>query len=443
MNKGEQSSVMKYYNTKHLTEQAYDRSEQERMAGELQTALAQPDSTEVYSIDTLALNDDNFLDQFKIRFDWSFADYTLAKEKTFPSPVEVTAQFFAPHDSTIHEADGIPVEIHTAVVAFDTFDKDQTNANGERQKNGTVLLFKLSANMIGEAQPAPTMKDFAWDKNCATGAVVGEDGVRFFRLTHSEDERVAAEVRRKDSTEESGHTVDAQVVEKKRSLPTIEKIDPASDEALQLKMELETFIASRKGIDQSSEDEATSAQEEPAAETVETNEAHELREKAHSMMTAILGEMQEHATEEAGEITRPSILEDYLLEGTDDPAMSVKIIRDGGNCFVATREQGEPQVGVRREHVGGATNNPNHSDIRTVLQGKTIRETEYVWQGPDAGNYEHTWTLEDNPERFYTELCKMHDIIMADVIEKQAKKASGRLGEARLRKRGYRPIRGK
>ncbi len=443
MNKGEQSSVMKYYNTKHLTEQAYDRSEQERMAGELQTALAQPDSTEVYSIDTLALNDDNFLDQFKIRFDWSFADYTLAKEKTFPSPVEVTAQFFAPHDSTIHEADGIPVEIHTAVVAFDTFDKDQTNANGERQKNGTVLLFKLSANMIGEAQPAPTMKDFAWDKNCATGAVVGEDGVRFFRLTHSEDERVAAEVRRKDSTEESGHIVDAQVVEKKRSLPTIEKIDPASDEALQLKMELETFIASRKGIDQSSEDEATSAQEEPAAETVETNEAHELREKAHSMMTAILGEVQEHATEEAGEITRPSILEDYPLEGTDDPAMSVKIVRDGGNCFVATREQGEPQVGVRREHVGGATNNPNHSDIRTVLQGKTIRETEYVWQGPDAGNYEHTWTLEDNPERFYTELCKMHDIIMADVIEKQAKKASGRLGEARLRKRGYRPIRRK
>lgn len=443
MNKGEQSSVMKYYNTKHLTEQAYDRSEQERMAGELQTALAQPDSTEVYSIDTLALNDDNFLDQFKIRFDWSFADYTLAKEKTFPSPVEVTAQFFAPHDSTIHEADGIPVEIHTAVVAFDTFDKDQTNANGERQKNGTVLLFKLSANMIGEAQPAPTMKDFAWDKNCATGAVVGEDGVRFFRLTHSEDERVTAEVRRKDSTEESGHTVDAQVVEKKRSLPTIEKIDPASDEALQLKMELETFIASRKGIDQSSEDEATSAQEEPAAETLEANEAHELREKAHSMMTAILGEMQEHATEEAGEITRPSILEDYLLEGTDDPAMSVKIVRDGGNCFVATREQGEPQVGVRREHVGGATNNPNHSDIRTVLQGKTIRETEYVWQGPDAGNYEHTWTLEDNPERFYTELCKMHDIIMADVIEKQAKKASGRLGEARLRKRGYRSIRGK
>ena len=443
MNQGEQSSVMKYYNTKHLTEQAYDRSEQERMAGELQTALAQPDSTEVYSIDTLALNDDNFLDQFKIRFDWSFADYTLAKEKTFPSPVEVTAQFFAPHDSTIHEADGIPVEIHTAVVAFDTFDKDQTNANGERQKNGTVLLFKLSANMIGEAQPAPTMKDFAWDKNCATGAVVGEDGVRLFRLTHSEDERVTAEVRRKDSTEESGHTVDAQVVEKKRSLPTIEKIDPASDEALQLKMELETFIASRKGIDQSSEDEATSAQEEPAAETLEANEAHELREKAHSMMTAILGEMQEHATEEAGEITRPSILEDYLLEGTDDPAMSVKIVRDGGNCFVATREQGEPQVGVRREHVGGATNNPNHSDIRTVLQGKTIRETEYVWQGPDAGNYEHTWTLEDNPERFYTELCKMHDIIMADVIEKQAKKASGRLGEARLRKRGYRPIRGK
>ena len=151
-------------------------------------------------------------------------------------------------------------------------------------------------------------------------------------------------------------------------------------------------------------------------------------------MTAILGEMQEHATEEAGEITRPSILEDYLLEGTDDPAMSVKIIRDGGNCFVATREQGEPQVGVRREHVGGATNNPNHSDIRTVLQGNTIRRTEHVWQGPDAGHYEHIWTLDDNPERFYAELYIMHDIITDDVAEVQIRKVlSGRLGEAVLR----------
>ncbi len=436
MKRSEQSSVMKCYNTKYLTEQAYGRSEQERMADELQTALAQPDSTEVYSIKTFPLDDDNLLGRFKFRFDSSFAGYTLAKEGTFPLPVEVTAQFFAPHDSIIHEADGIPVEMHTAVVAFDTFDKNQTNANGERQKNGTVLLFKLSANMVGEAQPAPTMKDFAWDRNCATGAVVGEDGVRFFRLTHSEDERVTAEIRRNNSIEESGHTVDAQVVEKKRSLPTIEKIDPASDEALQLKMELETFIASRKGIDQSSEDEAVSTQES-AAETVETNEAHELREKAHGMMAEILNKMQEHAAEEAGEITRPSILEDYPLEGADDPAMSVKIVRDGGNCFVATREQGEPQVGVRREHVGGATNNPNHSDIRTVLQGDTIRRTEYVWQGPDAGHYEHIWTLEDNPEQFYAELCKMHDIITADVAEVQTKKGlAGRLGEAVLRKFG-------
>ena len=160
----------------------------------------------------------------------------------------------------------------------------------------------------------------------------------------------------------------------------------------------------------------------------------ELRENAHSMMAAILDRVQEHATEEAGEITRPSILEDYPLEGADDPAMSVKIVRDGGNCFVATREQGEPQVGVRREHVGGATNNPNHSDIRTVLQGNTIRETKYVWQGPDAGKYKHTWTLEDNPERFYAELGKMYDIITVDVIEKQTKKSlAGRLGRVVLR----------
>lgn len=374
---------------------------QENIAARLQDAIKKPEATEVYSIGTLYGQDHPLR-----RLDSSLGSalgVSLVREDLFPKSVEVTAKYFAPHEYT---ADGS----NSAMIAFNAYDRKP--CNDIREPKGSVFLLKQTEGSAGKLPTMPTMEDVTWGGNCAVGAYVSDAGdVQWFQLVH----------------EPASQT--------KKTYPTIEKIDLSSHKELQqeLDRELETFIASRKGIDQPSEDGAVSTQE-PAAETTETNETYELREKAHSMMTAILGEMQEHATEEAGEITRPSILEDYLLEGADDPAMSVKIVRDGGNCFVATREQGEPQVGVRREHVGGATNNPNHSDIRTVLQGNTIRRTEHVWQGPDAGHYEHIWTLDDNPERFYAELYIMHDIITDDVAEVQIRKVlSGRLGEAVLR----------
>lgn len=386
---------------------------QENIAARLQDAIKKPEATEVYSIGTL-YGQDHPLRRLDLSLG-SALGVSLVREDLFPKSVEVTAKYFAPHEYT---ADGS----NSAMIAFDAYDRKPFN--DIRESKGSVFLLKQTEGSAGKLPTMPTMEDVTWGDNCAVGAYVSDAGdIQWFQLVH----------------EPASQT--------EKTYPTIEKIDLSSHKELQqeLDRELETFIASREGIDQASGDEAVSTQE-LAAETTETNETYELREKAHSMMTAILDKVQEHAAEEAGEITRPSILEDYPLEGADDPAMSVKIIRDGGNSFIATREQGEPQVGVRREHVGGATNNPNHSDIRTVLQGGTIRRTEYVWQGPDAGNYEHTWTLEDNPERFYAELCKMHDIITADVAEAQTKKGlAGRLGEAVLHlwKRSYRPIRGK
>ncbi len=377
---------------------------QENIAARLQDAIKKPEATEVYSIGTL-YGQDHPLRRLDLSLG-SALGVSLVREDLFPKSVEVTAKYFAPHEYT---ADGS----NSAMIAFDAYDRKPFN--DIRESKGSVFLLKQTEGSAGKLPTMPTMEDVTWGDNCAVGAYVSDAGdIQWFQLVH----------------EPASQT--------EKTYPTIEKIDLSSHKELQqeLDRELETFIASREGIDQASGDEAVSTQE-LAAETTETNETYELREKAHSMMTAILDKVQEHAAEEAGEITRPSILEDYPLEGADDPAMSVKIIRDGGNSFIATREQGEPQVGVRREHVGGATNNPNHSDIRTILQGNAIRRTEYVWQGPDAGNYEHIWTLDDNPEQFYTELCKIHDIITADVAEVQAKKGlSGRLGEAVLRKFG-------
>ncbi len=374
---------------------------QENIAARLQDAIKKPEATEAYSIGTL-YGQDHPLRRLDLSLG-SALGVSLVREDLLPKSVEVTAKYFAPHE---YAADGS----NSAMIAFDAY--DHKPFNDIRESKGSVFLLKQTEGSAGKLPTMPTMEDVTWGDNCAVGAYVSDAGdIQWFQLVH----------------EPASQT--------EKTYPTIEKIDLSSHKELQqeLDRELETFIASRKGIDQSSEDEATSAQE-PTVEIVETNEVHELHEKARSVMAAILDKMQEHATEEAGEITRPSILEDYPLEDAYNPAMSVKIIRDGGNCFVATREQGEPQVGVRREHVGGATNNPNHSDIRTVLQGGTIRRTEYVWQGPDEGHYEHIWTLEDNPEQFYAELYIMHDIITDDVAEVQIRKVlSGRLGEAVLR----------
>lgn len=374
---------------------------QENIAARLQDAIKKPEATEAYSIGTL-YGQDHPLRRLDLSLG-SALGVSLVREDLLPKSVEVTAKYFAPHE---YAADGS----NSAMIAFDAY--DHKPFNDIRESKGSVFLLKQTEGSAGKLPTMPTMEDVTWGDNCAVGAYVSDAGdIQWFQLVH----------------EPASQT--------EKTYPTIEKIDLSSHKELQqeLDRELETFIASRKGIDQSSEDEATSAQE-PTVEIVETNEVHELHEKARSVMAAILDKMQEHATEEAGEITRPSILEDYPLEDAYNPAMSVKIIRDGGNCFVATREQGEPQVGVRREHVGGATNNPNHSDIRTVLQGGTIRRTEYVWQGSDEGHYEHIWTLEDNPEQFYAELYIMHDIITDDVAEVQIRKVlSGRLGEAVLR----------
>ena len=286
MNQGEQSSVMKYYDTKHLTEQAYDRSEQERMACDLEKVLAQPDSTEEYRIKSF--NDGNSLDQFKTSLERTFSEYSLLERETFPMSTEVTARFFTPHETTLHEADGIPVEMHTSVVAFDVFDKHAENLNGQRPKKGTVILFKLSANMVGETQPAPTMKDFAWNKNCAAGALVVEDGLEFFHLTYSSDEKVAIEVHRKDPTEESGHAVDAQIVEKKPVSPMIAKINPMSEHAVQLKMEVEKFIASRERL----------------AYEKEENNVQLADDRIESQQTTVLDDSKESQTKEARSTTK-------------------------------------------------------------------------------------------------------------------------------------------
>jgi hypothetical protein len=110
------------------------------------------------------------------------------------------------------------VEVHTSVVAFDVYESTTSNRkNGA--KVGSILLPKLSANLIDEPAPDMTAKDLIWRKNCTYAALVHDDTITYL-----------------------------EVVEKGREHFSIQKISSSSKEAIELDQEMEKFIASRREV---------------------------------------------------------------------------------------------------------------------------------------------------------------------------------------------------
>lgn len=140
----------------------------------------------------------------------------------------------------------IPVEVGTSVVAFDVYKDVHIGKDGARA--GSVLLFKLSANLIDEPAPDMTAKDLAWGENCSYGAFVDDSSITYFEFARAGGDVVRAEVRRKDPTEESGQSVEMQVVEPRGEWYKIQKISSSSKEAIELDQEMEKFIASRREV---------------------------------------------------------------------------------------------------------------------------------------------------------------------------------------------------
>lgn len=127
-------------------------------------------------------------------------------------------------------------------MALDAY-KDSMNKS---EKTGSIILFKLSANLIGEPTPDMTADDLAFGDNCTYGVLANDDTVKYFKITYKNGDRVESELRRKDPTEESGQSVDAQIVKKGETMLVAEELSPSSNEALELDQELEKFIKSRR-----------------------------------------------------------------------------------------------------------------------------------------------------------------------------------------------------
>ena len=241
MDKGRQPTLWNNHNLDSLADEAFRRSEEKRKIQVISEILDQPDGYEDNKIDSIGRKDplSDLSRMLGLAFNIGLSPKSLSKYTT-------SAKLFNPHESVVDSSNAIPVEVHTSVVAFDVYKDVHFRKDGVRA--GSVLLFKLSANLIDEPAPDMTAKDLAWGENCSYGAFVDDSSITYFEFARAGGDVVRAEVRRKDSTEESGQSVEMQVVEPRGEWCEIQKISSSSKEAIELDQEMEKFIASRREV---------------------------------------------------------------------------------------------------------------------------------------------------------------------------------------------------
>lgn len=219
MDKGRQPTLWNNHNLNSLANEAFRRSEEKRKIQVVSEILNQPDGYEDNEIDAVGRKDPlSDLDRMLgLAFD-------IGLSPKFLSSYIISAKLFNPHESVVDSSNAIPMEVHTSVVAFDIYEK-ATSTRETGAKVGSILLSKLSANLIDEPAPDMTAKDLVWRKNCTYAALVHDDTITYL-----------------------------EVVEKGRENFSIRKLSSSSNEAIELDQEMEKFIASRREVVASDEE---------------------------------------------------------------------------------------------------------------------------------------------------------------------------------------------
>ncbi len=238
MDKGKQPNIWGRHNLNRLAGEAFRRNEEKEKAQAVGKILDQPDGREESNID--AINRRNPLSHLSIALDKVFE---AGLSPRYLGTGSVDAKLFNPHERVDDDSLGLPIEVSTSVVAFDAYGPASLREDGV--KVGSILLFKLSANLTGESAPDMTAKDLAWGENCTYGAFVDGGTINYFEIAQTSGDVVQSELRRKDSTEENGQSVEMQVVKPGKDRLIVQKLSSSSDEAFELEQELDKFIVSR------------------------------------------------------------------------------------------------------------------------------------------------------------------------------------------------------
>lgn len=212
MDKGRQPTLWNNHNLNSLADEAFRRGEEKRKIQAISEILDQPDGYEESNINTMLGKDS--LSRFGSMLDNSL---NLRLSPDFRGNYPIRANLFKPHESIVDSSNVMPVEMSTSVVAFDIYKYTHFSEDGVRA--GSVLLFKLSSNLIDEPAPDMTAKDLVWRKNCTYAALVRDNAITYL-----------------------------EVVEKGRENFNIRKLSSSSNEAIELDQEMEKFIASRREV---------------------------------------------------------------------------------------------------------------------------------------------------------------------------------------------------
>jgi len=212
MDKGRQPTLWNNHNLNSLADEAFRRGEEKRKIQAISEILDQPDGYEESNINTMLGKDS--LSRFGSMLDNSL---NLRLSPDFRGNYPIRANLFKPHESIVDSSNVMPVEMSTSVVAFDIYKYTHFSEDGVRA--GSVLLFKLSSNLIDEPAPDMTAKDLVWRKNCTYAALVRDNAITYL-----------------------------EVVEKGRENFSIRKLSSSSNEAIELDQEMEKFIASRREV---------------------------------------------------------------------------------------------------------------------------------------------------------------------------------------------------
>lgn len=239
MEKEKQPTLWNKHHLDNLAREAFRRSEEKDRVQAIDEILDRPDDCEESRIDDIRRHSP--LSRFSSALENAF-EVKLSPE--WLSNTSVNVKLFSPHERVVDSSNVIPLEVGTSV-ALDAYERATMTKCGA--KVGSILLFKLSANLIDEPAPDITAKDLAWGENCLYGAFADGNAINYFEIVQASGDVVEAELRRKDPTEESGQSVEMQVVKPGQDKLTVRKLSSLSKEAIELDQEMEKFIQSRQG----------------------------------------------------------------------------------------------------------------------------------------------------------------------------------------------------
>ena len=201
------------FNADNSVGESNERRENQERINKLNAVLGSPDGIEsIYAGDGSPFRDLNI--QSILQF------YLALKESSYSNLVNT--KLFNPHDCTEGGSEGAPMRTANSVVAFDGYRIGYTVGNRKRQ--GSLILFKKSEEFDNESpdnespdnESSLTIRDFGWGENCAFGAVVKDDSIRYFRL-----------VQKKEGS----------------MYPTIAELDSSSSEAAELEDEIDNLFS--------------------------------------------------------------------------------------------------------------------------------------------------------------------------------------------------------